>query len=444
LKKSILTYFNCFDHDFSMVFGWGTKKERKQEVIESTPQEKQINLSDVDGIIQNLSSLRIRTIIAEVRSFKSKIEYNLIDLTNIANKLEKDDLKTDDVDRHLKILVIRGKKLVISTIKNESKNKLPNIESYDDVLEFNKITTKMLKKIGDVLGRQTRVIHIFAKKYVNKLKGTMELLTSEQKTIQTLIDNHLQLEESIKQIQENQQQLHEYEKMTHDKNQRVLELKNSIEQYNKEIKNTQKTLDKIKTSENYTKFLEQKNKLDLLSSEKNQIRNDIDLQFIKISRPLNKYQYISSLEKPQKKLLHDLLENAINKINSENKNNIEIILNAVKKAVQAGSISVKDTEKSIFSIDETILTLDRFIMKISDFNEKRTTLEESLKIFDLADFENRESLLDKLQNNKTDAENKIQIFTREIDDYKQKTSDLFGQIEKSLQTVSAIQYSISK
>jgi len=83
-------------------------------------------------------------------------------------------------------------------------------------------------------------------------------------------------------------------------------------------------------------------------------------------------------------------------------------------------------------------------MKISDFNEKRAKLEESLKIFDLADFENRELLLDKLQNNKTDAENKIQIFTHEIDDYKQKISDLFGQIEKSLQTVSAIKYSISK
>jgi len=427
-----------------MVFGWGTKKERKQEVIESTPQEKQINLSDVDGIIQNLSSLRIRTIIAEVGSFKSKIESNLIYLTEIANKLENDDLKTDDVDRHLKILVIRGKKMVISAIRSESKNKLPNIESYDDVLEFNKITTKMLKKIGDVLGRQTRVIHIFAKKYVNKLKGTMELLTSEQKTIQILIDNQLQLEESIKQIQDNQQQLHECEKMTDGKNQRVLELKNSIEQYDEETKNTQKTLDKIKASENYTKFVEQKNKLDLLSSEKNQIRSDIDLQFIKISRPLNKYQYISSLEKSQKKILQDLVKNAIDVINSENKKDIGIILNAVKKAVQSGSISVKDTEKSISGIDETILTLDRFIMKISDFNEKRAKLEESLKIFDLADFENRKSSLDKLQNNKTDAENKIQIFTHEIDDYKQKISDLFGQIEKSLQTVSAIKYSISK
>jgi len=336
------------------------------------------------------------------------------------------------------------KKWLFQQFKVNQKNKLPNIESYDDVLEFNKITTKMLKKIGDVLGRQTRVIHIFAKKYVNKLKGTMELLTSEQKTIQILIDNQLQLEESIKQIQDNQQQLHECEKMTDGKNQRVLELKNSIEQYDEETKNTQKTLDKIKASENYTKFVEQKNKLDLLSSEKNQIRSDIDLQFIKISRPLNKYQYISSLEKSQKKILQDLVKNAIDVINSENKKDIGIILNAVKKAVQSGSISVKDTEKSISGIDETISTLDRFILKISDFNEKRTKLEESLKIFDLADFENRKSLLDKLQNNKTDAENKIQIFTHEIDDYKQKISDLFEQIEKSLQTVSAIKYSISK
>jgi len=31
-----------------MVFGWGTKKERKQVVIESTQQEKRISLSDVD------------------------------------------------------------------------------------------------------------------------------------------------------------------------------------------------------------------------------------------------------------------------------------------------------------------------------------------------------------------------------------------------------------
>ena len=75
-------------------------------------------------------------------------------------------------------------------------------------------------------------------------------------------------------------------------------------------------------------------------------------------------QRLRALEKSQKKLLHDLLENAIDKINSENKNDIEIILNAVKKAVQTGSISVKDTEKSIFSIDETISTLDQFIMKI--------------------------------------------------------------------------------
>ena len=64
-----------------------------------------------------------------------------------------------------------------------------------------------------------------------------------------------------------------------------------------------KGIENIKNSSEYAEFLEINEKLDSLPSEKNKIKNEIELQFTKISRPLNKYVYVSSLDKPQKKTI---------------------------------------------------------------------------------------------------------------------------------------------
>ena len=102
-----------------MVFGWGKKKEEKQR-MEAAPLEKEIHLSDVKNIVEEIKTLREKTLISETKSFKNKISSQLDALLKIAKKLEKDDLKMDDVDKHLQILVRRGKNQVISTIKNET------------------------------------------------------------------------------------------------------------------------------------------------------------------------------------------------------------------------------------------------------------------------------------------------------------------------------------
>ena len=50
--------------DLIMVFGWGKKKSEKQEP-EMAPQKKQILLSDVPNVVDEIRSIRTKTIIAE-------------------------------------------------------------------------------------------------------------------------------------------------------------------------------------------------------------------------------------------------------------------------------------------------------------------------------------------------------------------------------------------
>jgi len=424
-----------------MVFGWGKKKSEKQEP-EMAPQKKQILLSDVPNVVDEISSIRIKTIIAEAKTFKNKIEPSCETILHIAIDLERDTLNVNDIDIHLKRLVERGKKEVISIIKRESIVRLPEINSYDDVKNFNVVASRMLKKIGDALGRQSNVIHIFAKKYAGKLKSDLKIMTEGNDEITTIITNQAELENKtekilgiisdIKQSRKLIDNLGDQEKQ----NNKVMdELVTKIEHDKEEIKN-------IKNSSEYTEFLHINEKLDSLSSEKNKIKSEIEHQFTKISRPLNKYVYVSSLDKPQKKLLLNLIANPYNELVDSNKRDILQILESTRKGIQSGSVSVKDTDKSLTQIDETLSFIDTFIEKIASFNMSKNDIENKLSIFSSEELRQKESQLTRHQNDKLALETKIQSRENEL----QNTIELIPKHVKSLESIlnqiSAIQYTI--
>jgi len=424
-----------------MVFGRDKKKEEKQRT-KTTRIRKEISLSEVNKIIEDFKTIREKTLITETKSIKNKIVSNLGDLLKISKTLEKDNLKVDDIDKHLKILVLRGKSQLISIIKNEVIWIFNEINSYDDVLKFDKQISQILKKIGDVLGRQSRVIHIFAKKYANKLKNTLSSIDSSVKGLHIILENHRKLNENIISISNDFLGINQIKEEQEKRKERVNKLTESINSQKTVIKSRNDDIEILKASNEYSEFLNIKSDIEKLDPEKKQIKNDIDLQFTKISRPLGKYSYISSLDKPQKKLMEKLIKNPFEVLNQENKADIITILESTRKGVEAGSVSVKDTTKSLIQLDETIKILDNFINNISEFNSKRAKLEDSLKIFNSKDLDHRESELVRALNEKNDLEERIQNIDNEISQNKKEIPRLILEIESKLGKVSATQYTI--
>ena len=426
-----------------MVFGWGKKKEKSQE-IETVPLEKQISLSEVNKITNEIKSLREKTVISEYESFKNKIDDQLKELTRIAKELEKDNLQTDDIDKHLRTIVMRGKRQVISTINKEATIDFNKINSFDDVLKFDKEISQVLKKIGDVLGRQTRVIHIFAKKYAAKLKNILSTLDADAKELHTILKNYRNLEENILSISDNLTQINKINVDQQTGEKRLIELNDQKGSLIKKIESVQQEIEKLKDSKEYSKFHEIQDSINNLQSEKSRIRSDIDQQFTKISRPLTKYGYVSSLDKPQKILMGKLLQNPFDVLTPENNANIIIILQSARKGVQSGFVSVKDMEKSLIQIDETIEILDNFINRISEFNSKKQKLQSELKIFNISELEKKQSELSKTKSDQVDLENKIHIFENEISESKTKIPNIIKDIESRLREISSTKYMINQ
>jgi hypothetical protein len=205
-----------------MVFGWGKKKEGS--VSEEIPQHKEIQLSEVKKITQDLLDLRKTQTLTEIKSLRNHTSPLIKELANIAKTLEKDDLKVEDIDKHLRIIVVRGKKQVIDVIKKDTGD-LPEISSFDDVLDMSNVLNQKLKKMGDVLGRQTRVIHIFAKKYAEKLKEILAQMNSNHQEIQKLITNFQDTTSDSFKITELLDRIKNLENDSLSKNQKISELR---------------------------------------------------------------------------------------------------------------------------------------------------------------------------------------------------------------------------
>ena len=425
-----------------MVFGWGKKKPQQNEV-NLPPQEKQITLSKVPDIIKEIRSVRIRTIIAEVNAFRNKIIPNRETILKIATELEHDTLNVDDMDPHLKRLVLRGKNEVISIVKRECVVNLPEINSIDNVQAFSVAISKTLKKIGDALGRHSHVIHIFAKKYAKKLKSDLETMTDGNSEISELIKNHQELESRIKEIFEKITKYDEAQKSFVTIKHGQKQAKKILQEFNHAIEQDIDHIKNLKNSNEYMEFLKNKEKISTLDMERTKIKNEIELEFTKISRPLNKYVYVSSLDKHQKKILVNLTENTYDVLSNTSKQDIIHILESVRKAVQSGSVSVKDISKSVSQINEILSKLDDFIEKISIYTNSKNNIEKKLSIFNSKQLEQKESDLIKHQNFKSDSESKIKSLEEEFTMTTKLIPKLMNDIESALNQISAVRYRIN-
>lgn len=423
-----------------MVFGWG-KKKQEEKPVEEIPQNKEISLTDVPKIVSDLSTLRKSQTLAEINNLRNNTEPLIGDLIKIGNLLEKDDLNMADVDKHLAIIVVRGKKQVIDMIKKDVVS-LPKISSFDDAEKLNSVLNLILKKVGDVLGRQTRVIHIFAKKYASQLKDNLEVMNRNHSEINTLLKNYETTKSLSDEINHTITQIENSFDLRKEKSQKIADADEYLISIKEKITTIQNSIDKIKSSENYTKYLALKNDLEQFTKQKLKIKNQINTQFTKISRPLSRYEYASSLDKDQKNILSSLVSEPFNVLSSENKDSIITILENVRKGISSGSISVKDVDKTSFQITEIEESLNDFVNLVSNYHKKYEEMKINVNSLMSNHLVSLEDDLDKNASLVSDSEMKSKTFQDEIDEIDSKIPQLVSEIEQKLRQFSNTRYTV--
>lgn len=413
-----------------MVFGFGKKKTEQPAVHET--KEKTISLEEIPKILQELEAPHMTQAINQAKTTREQIKSNMKNILEIIAHLEKDDLKLDDVDRNLRVTAQRGKDAVVSLVKKETSAPLSNVTKYDDVIVLLTEINQILKRMGDVLGLHSRVIHVFARKYADNLKDEIAKMSNNRNLLHGSITTFESLKTKCKEIEDLGKKISSLRSESMQKKQRVLEIDAKTSTTRDNISRIEKEIHELKSKREYEEFLEIKAKMDALTSEKNEIKNKIDMQFSKISRPLGKYSYIAAFEKPTKKIMGELISDPYQTIISQNKNTIIEILQAVTKAVLSGSVSVKDTQKSIEQIEETISRLDEFLALKETHSKKISELGKELEVFDIKLLESKEAELQKAKITLVDLESTKKKLEHEIEENTSQLSKVISQTESSV------------
>ncbi len=428
-----------------MVFGWGKKKKiNYDEPVDNFSSTSQtITLEEIPKILDDVVILRKGTLAAEIKSHRNRIDPQREILLKIANELSEDELDPDKLDPHFQIMVNRGKKEVISAIKKEFANPFPDINSPDDVMRFKKISTAGINKVGDMLGKHSRVIHIFAAKYAKKLTNDLKELTDNLKEVDELINNFITTENSVQTINQLLSSRGKTLEKIYKQNLRMNELKSSIDEKKEKIKKLENEIKEITNSSDYKTYVDVKSKLSNCDSEEVKIRHYIDDEFTKISRPLGKFVHISSHDKELKDLTAKLASSPYDVLDNGNISGIKNILDNIVKGIDSGSVSVKDISKSKDSISEIKDLIPSLISTKEKFETKKHELLTKLENFDSHSLQTAENNLKRDESDVSDASSKLKIFEDENLVLTHSLPTILHQIETNLKDVTSTSYTIS-
>jgi len=429
-----------------MVFGWGKKKkyvEVEQPIESARSASQSITLDEIPKVLDDLVTLRKKTLVAEIRSYRNQLDPKRELILKIANELEGDDLNSDDLDPHFQIMVNRGKKEVVAVIKREFAKPLPEINSAEDVIKFKKVFSTGINKIGDMLGKHSRLIHILAKKYAKKFTDDFVTLTEELKEIEKIIDNFSETEENVSGtldlINTRTKTLERISKQES----RMNELRMSLDEKKEKIKEIKKIMDDVKNSSDYELYNNIQSELSNFDSEEKQIRHNINDEFTKISRPLGKFVHISSHDKELKDLTPKLASSPYDVLDDVNLPGIQNILDSIMTGIDSGSVSVKDISKSKKGVSEIKNSLPSLINTKATFESKKKDLNTKLERIDLSSLQNAEKDLKREEGNISDIESKLKAFEDETLELTNSLPGIIRQIEMNLKDVTSISYIVS-
>ena len=428
-----------------MVFGWGKKKkveyEEPVEPVSSSPQN--INLDEIPKILNDIVILRKGTLASEIKSHRNRIDPQREVILKIANELSEDELDPDKLDPHFQIMVNRGKKEVISAIKKEFGTPFPDINNADDVMRFKKASTAGINKVGDMLGKHSKVIHHFAPKYSKKLTNDLKELSDDLKEVDELIDIFNTTENSVQTINELLSSREKTLEKLSKRELRVNELKSSLAEKNDNITKFENEIKDIKNSPSYKEYTDVKSQLSECDSEEVKIRHHVNDEFTKISRPLGKFVHISSHDKELKDLTATLASSPYDVLDTSNIPGIKNILDSITTGIDSGSVSVKDISKSKDSIVEIKNIIPTLISTKENFETKKHELTSKLENFDSEPLQTAEKNLKHEESDVSDISSKLKVFEEETLELTHALPTILHEIETNLKDVTATSYTIS-
>lgn len=424
-----------------MVFGWGRRARGGPPA--QAPAERRVTLAGARTEAAGLVEARESRAVSEVRSLRDATAPLIEDLAGIGRAIEADELEVDELDRRLATAAVRGKGQVVGAIRRDVAP-LPAVSSLDDAAALDAYLKQVLKKLGDVLGRQAKIVHVFAKKNAGPLRSTLEAVTANHRKMQDVLKSHGADRELLGELNGVLDRAEGLAAAVSGGRARLASAEDELGRLAGQASSLEAGIAAEKSSPAYAEYGRLRGSLEAVSAREAATRAAVSSQFARVSRPLSRYRYVSSLEKDQKAVLAALVDDPAGVLLPENTDAIITILENVRKGVSSGSISVKDTAKSLSHITETEESLAGLASRMAAHRDERARLQREAESCDLGRLASLEADLKKCHSHRDSLQKRASEIAAEVAGAESKMPALASEAEGMLRRLSNTRYVVER
>lgn len=457
-----------------LVFGWGRKKKRPDEsqvaaaaeaaavaaaeersdgrassqLVEEDGEQAgridpaNISVSNVPMLLEEVAAVRDRALVAGAVSLRDALMPRLEDLCDILDELEEDDLDTEDADRRVQAIVERGKRQIISIIGQEARAALPDVETADDAVALAEATGRMLKKAGDVLGRQTRFMDAFAKRYAGRMKPILESTGEDYKELLALTVGRRYTAEAAERVLADVDRMDRSGKSAERLRARAVELDSKLVRLRMRGEDISGEIEAVRASPEYGALGRLREEIEAVRGRRAAARRAVSDRFTKISKPLSRYEYVSAMDKEKMALLRAVIDDPFKAITSAGAGAVSEILGAAKKAVENGSVTVKDKAKAVNLLGDEMGRLASYEEAAKAALRDERAIEGRIAEADTGRLDSLESDLARNRAEADDTESKVRQMRAEADEADGRIPGILKRIEGAVSEITGVRYTV--
>jgi hypothetical protein len=414
-----------------------------------TGNEDSLSLSDALDILRKMEDEKVGDMSRSLIPIKQSLENTLLSVGKLAEEMENEKIKVED--EKFKPSVESSRRILAASLKKEVTSEYPMPTSIAEALKFKESLQSLMERFGDVSGSHSKLLTTFMKKHTGKIKGEFDVISSLEKRTNKIVadfeEDRRPVADCIAIINKTSQilgalQQHENE---------LKRVKEEISILEVEGRDLGKKLAEVERSPDFESTSKAIKEMMLAEGEQKEFHKYLIDLFSPVSRALTKYSYGTSkatssklqvlMDSPWKifKQAHGSIEETKPMQNGASQTAVlesyKSLIVEVRKAVAAGKITLKDSQKTIKSFDHIIESLPNLERRSELIANKLESLEQRKDDTVIAQ---AETLKIKLKENKTSLENHMLYLEKLENEIAEKKNNLQQNMKDSEHCLSVV------
>ncbi|MBU0466979.1 MAG: hypothetical protein KJ718_02460 [Nanoarchaeota archaeon] len=370
---------------------------RRSSKKEEQKQLEEINLNEIPDWIGSKSNKIFENLDSEFEEIREKISQEKIALKQNLKNLEQAELKNKDIPDRMKQIMEGNRRIYVHKI-NSFIRKINFPSDTDEALNFAVSFDSELDKFDKSIGKSHNILEEFFPEKANLVSTNVKNIDKLVKEAKSKIKNSEV--EKVNELKNHVSSTLNKIKQKEEGHKRLKLLEEDLKFHKETINNKESRLEQLQQQETYKKIIELMETKEQLEQKIKENESKFVHSFSEIETALKKYENLS-----ENKLAKRYLEDSLNALLGDKDLEILGLLDAIKKAIASGDITLKDKKKDkvikeLDSLDKDYI--ESFLQTHTNSNKDLSELDSKIRSSNI--LKEIENLKDELKQDNTNLE----------------------------------------